>query len=43
MTLWPTKSETVEASMSLPVGFVAALTLSRVAPDVYQASVKAGW
>src|SRR3954452_593239 len=43
MTLWPTKRLTVEASMSLPVGLVAALTLFGLQPDVYQASVKAGW
>ena len=29
--------------MSLPSGFVAALTLFGLQPDVYQASVNAGW
>jgi hypothetical protein len=43
MTLWPTKRATVEASMSLPSGFVAALTLFGLQPDTYQASVKGGW
>ena len=33
----------VEASMSLPVGLIAALTLFGLHCDVYQAFVQAGW